>query len=396
MTGTIQTMPRFVAIDGLRAWMAWTVVASHIVQQALPGGGGPTWITLDLGGHAVDVFIIISGFVITHLLVERPGPYLAYVVPRFMRLFPGFVTCCAIGGLSYAAAAAWAEPAWFEEIHGAAFRSLTHHLPEQTLAHLTMLHGLIPNDILPLSEYAFVPPGWSVSLEWQFYLVAPLALWCFSDRSRAALLVLAVVAFSLLYHHGLKHYWDRPSILIGTSKMFLIGMACRLAAASLAGLNTRVAAIGLGLGFSSFWIGSPSLAIWLLVYSFILKGEGTTDALDGLYVRGVRAMLESGPVLWLAERSYTTYLLHWPVMTLIGVVATRAGVPLGMHLVAIMLLAFPLTLILQEPIYRFVEVPGRELGKRWARRFGARPAREVATEAMMPEPLPRSRLDPAT
>ena len=54
------------------------------------------------------VFVIISGFVITHVIVERPEPYLGYLTRRFMRIFPlfaitsvvGYFACDARGGFA--------------------------------------------------------------------------------------------------------------------------------------------------------------------------------------------------------------------------------------------------------------------------------------------------------
>lgn len=41
--------------------------------------------------------------------------------------------------------------------------------------HLLMLHGVVPEVLVARAPGAFLAPAWSVSLEWQFYLVAPLA-----------------------------------------------------------------------------------------------------------------------------------------------------------------------------------------------------------------------------
>lgn len=379
-----RSMPRFIAIDGLRAWMAWVVVVGHITQQSLFGFKFPWWGKLDVGGEAVNTFIIISGFVITHLIIERGGNYAAYIIPRFMRLFPAFFVGCAIGGIAYAIAHTWADPVWFQAAHAAGYKALSDALPAHTLAHLFMLHGMIPNSLLPQSEYAFIPPGWSVSLEWQFYLIAPIVIWLCRSRNRSLGLVAIVVLFSLFYHHDLKPLWDRPSLLVGTSKFFLIGIACRFAAPSLAGLVSHVAAIGIGLSFTALWMGSPSIAIWLIVYTFILKGAPSTAVADRFYVSALRFVFESKPILYLAERSYSTYLLHWPVIMLIGTVATRYGVVAMPKLTAVMFLAFPITLLLQEPLYRFVEVPGRTLGKALARKVGARDQIELPQETIAP------------
>lgn len=377
-----RSMPRFPAVDGLRSWMAWVVVFGHVLQQAFPYN-----VVLgdyDIGGHAVDVFIIISGFVITHLLIERPGPYLAYLVPRFMRLFPAFLVSCMIGAATYAIAREWAQPDWFDGVFGKEWRSMASYWPQHLIAHLTMLHGAIPNTLLPWSQYAFNPPGWSVSLEWQFYTVAPLAIWLANSRSRSWALVAIVVLMALAYHFAVKGHWDRPSVLIGTGKFFLIGIACRYAAPYIAGAVHHAAAIGVGLLFTLGWIGSPSVAIWLLIFSFVLRADHPAQGVEGLYVRIMRALFESRPVLYLADRSYSTYLLHWPLLMLIGTAATWRGVPTGMPLALWMLLVVPLTLLLQEPLYRLVEEPARKLGKRWSASLRARPSGDPRSRSAVP------------
>ena len=55
-------MPRFTAIEGLRAWLAWAVVAWHVVQfTGLARADGPmTWFPA-IGDSAVMVFVAISG-----------------------------------------------------------------------------------------------------------------------------------------------------------------------------------------------------------------------------------------------------------------------------------------------------------------------------------------------
>lgn len=363
------SLPRFIAIDGLRAWMAWFVVLTHVVQQALPSGGPPRWVALDLGGEAVSVFIIISGFVITHLLIERPTRYSSYIIARFMRLFPAFVVCAMIGGVSYVLADSWADRAWFAPLHGEDYNSLTRFLWSHVISHFAMLHGLIPNTLLPRSQYAFLPPGWSVSLEWQFYLIAPLVVWACRKNERAVGLVLAVVACGLVYHLGLKDLWERPSFLPGAAKFFLVGIGCRFVTPAMAGLVQNVAAVGLGLAYTALWVGSPAVAVWLLVFSFLLRAPQTSGWIDRFVVASMRVCLEGKAIQFLAERSYSTYLLHWPIIMMIGALATRNGVAPGVGLAIIMLASLPLTLMLQEPIYRFVEVPGRKLGRTWSRKL---------------------------
>lgn len=171
----------------------------------------------------------------------------------------------------------------------------------------------------------------------------------------------------IVLNQALKDYWERPSFLPGAAKFFLIGIGCRFATPAMAQRVQHVAAVGLGVAYTALWLGSPAVAVWLLAFSFLLRAPRTSDWLDRFVVGSMQVCLEGKAIQFLAERSYSTYLLHWPIITMIGTLATRNGVAPGMGLAIIMLASLPLTLLLQEPIYRFVEVPGRNLGRSWSR-----------------------------
>lgn len=68
-------MKKFDAIEGLRGWLAWAVVLSHLTYISgfkLPGLSQPLRM---IALPAVLIFIIVSGFVITHLILEKEEPY---------------------------------------------------------------------------------------------------------------------------------------------------------------------------------------------------------------------------------------------------------------------------------------------------------------------------------
>src|SRR5262249_52534066 len=158
-----QTMKRFQAIEGLRGVLAWAVVFSHIVYFADIDSHGFGGVIAHLGRPAVLIFIIVSGFVITHVVIERPEPYLAYLTRRFMRIFPLFAVTSAIGyfacdlqvfTLGHVAYSGDPEFDFLPLVSGVA-GSNHQNLSLHILAHLTMLHGAISDDVLPYSAYAF-------------------------------------------------------------------------------------------------------------------------------------------------------------------------------------------------------------------------------------------------
>src|SRR5580704_18312202 len=84
-----QIMNRNYTLDVIRGFLSCVVFAVHVVWFS--GYRGSTQEAI--GSYAVDGFIILSGFVITQLLVIKKEAYGVFIFRRFMRLFPAFAVC---------------------------------------------------------------------------------------------------------------------------------------------------------------------------------------------------------------------------------------------------------------------------------------------------------------
>src|SRR5262245_9394259 len=172
------------AIDAVRALLAWTVVAAHICWFTGADLRFPVWrFVHPLAAEAVSIFIIISGFVITNLIITKQERYGPYIVRRALRLFPVYLICLVLGVITtYLTFHTFLDLPWgpntphSDELVKQS-ESLASGFYIHTLAHLLLLQGIIPDNILYYAQHMFLDPAWSLSLEWQFYLVAPLIVW---------------------------------------------------------------------------------------------------------------------------------------------------------------------------------------------------------------------------
>lgn len=91
-------MMHYRGIEGLRAWLSWVVVFAHIVQMTGVANIFPPLQAFQIGGDfAVNIFIMISGFVITCLILEKKENYKTYIVRRFLRIYPTYLICLVLG-----------------------------------------------------------------------------------------------------------------------------------------------------------------------------------------------------------------------------------------------------------------------------------------------------------
>lgn len=356
----------FKGIEGARGWLAWTVVASHIVQiTGLSNVISKVGLIEKSGHYAVGLFIVISGFVITNLVMGKPEPYGLYIARRALRIYPAYLVCLAIGifasGMTFDALLSLPTNIDRQEIHVAARQvEFQQHFWQHLVAHLTLLHGVIPNNILNESQYMFLGPAWSLSLEWQFYLVAPFAVAAL--RGRYAALAVAVVLLSFAaYKAKLFGTFYNPSILFGAGHYFLLGIATRLAAEKLPKFETYPYAIALGA------------AIMLLVDRDLVVLAGWIALVAYFQTAKTSPLLDSRIANWAGARSYSVYILHQPIIYL--TVFAFHGLGFWPMFAAVTVVTVVVVTVGAELLYWAVELPAIKFGKSLGRKtLSATPA----------------------
>lgn len=376
-------MQRFTAIEGLRAWLAWAVVFWHLVQALgfAAYKGAMSWFQ-NFGDASVMVFIAISGFVITGLVLNKAEPYPQYILRRVFRIFPVYLVIftAALFLLPYGIAAAnhvsWIGQGnyyWNKTLAESA-KALADNPADQLALHYSLLQGVVPDSIWPRTSVAVLGPAWSLSLEWQFYLVAPAFVWLMASPRYRMAAIIASAGLGVAFRYGAFGDYLLPSAFPAAGYVFLVGIASRMWFDCIRAvqLGPEIIPLALGLGLVTpdlLWLG-----VWTSALVYLARREawrfddGRAHWLGALMDK----MFASPVAAYLGARSYSVYLVHVPIIMLgswlLTTYADLAGTPERIALAAGVLFG---TLLVSDLLYRFVERPMITLGAWLAARLPA-------------------------
>ena len=390
-TGTSRigsSVDRIPEIEGLRAILAWWVVADHCLGVAGYEKGKIPFLASMVreGAFAVQIFIIISGFVIFHLLDQRNEGYRKFITRRFFRLYPLFLVTGFIGVLllpwmrqHYIDWAGFFTPlSSLTEIQR--IDSISQHLPCHILARIPMLHGVIPSRLLPFAPTAINDPSWSISLEWQFYLLAPLCLALVKLRkARWHLLLLLFTFAGALISKRFPDFIELGAFLPYHAQFFFLGCLSQRIYQSVASDNSlAMVCKRYLLPIAPVIIALPPLfagehgrpffpiLVWFSVFSTILARKVSADIPPMQFASRV---LRAGWLQWLGKVSYSTYLLHLLVLFasshLLAMLAP--GLTQTMFCVMLGLMTVGFTLLFSAITFHLIELPGIRLAARFSR-----------------------------
>jgi peptidoglycan/LPS O-acetylase OafA/YrhL len=349
------------SIDGLRAIAVTAVVLYHLGISWIPGGF--------LG---VDLFFVISGYVITRLILDSINQssaldLRAFYAARIRRIFPGFIfmVICTIIFIGV-----WAPEA---------IKRFLSDLPYALTGTINWLLVARNQDYFEtIGRPPLLQHTWSLAVELQFYLIWPIILLTvlkyFGKKNIARIaLIIAMISGTTLFFVSLQldqaNAKQISHIYFGTDTHSLgLFLGAALAVSWIpqnlsADIEKRaqdvIDAIGvvglLGLISTFLFIDQSNASLYRI--AFPLAGIFGCLVIISLVHPASRfaPLISTAPFRWIGQRSYGIYIWHWVVFQV-----TRPSVDLSGQTWALYLARVLLVLALADISLRWVEIPFRQ------------------------------------
>jgi exopolysaccharide production protein ExoZ len=345
------------SIQALRGFAALYVVVFHsglaLAHADIPALAWLTTHVIKRGHVGVDVFFVISGFIIAWVAVlgpKGPEPADEFLVKRAFRLAPPYWLMSVL------------HSTWLNPVSSGVLLTSLAFLPQA-------------NVDAPYFGYPALYVGWSLNYEVFFYALCAMGLALFGRRA-LGLVALALFTTTIIvpfWHNGVVqrnpealYDWATPVQAMAANPLvleFLLGaMLAWLYAAHRHRLTPAVARVLMAVGVATF-----VMSVVGPVPKFDLLARGLPA---GALLIGMVAMEHCGELrvprvaVWLGELSYALYLVHPSVIEATHrVVGRLASEWLGTQLM-LFAVNLALTLALAVLLHRYVELPSIALGRR--------------------------------
>jgi peptidoglycan/LPS O-acetylase OafA/YrhL len=349
-------LPYMPGLDGLRAIAVLAVFVYHFHN-----GGG--WLP---GGFlGVDVFFVISGYLITSLLLsefrkEGRVDLVAFWLRRARRLLPAVGVLIAV----VMVAGAFFDFGQISTLRGQALASMAY----VTNWDLILSHQSYFQEFARPSLFRHL---WSLAVEEQFYLLWPIVFAACMTRFGHRRVVVGVIAGAIASSLLMAILFDPGN----PNRVFY-------------GTDTRATPLLIGVALAFFWhperlkartgnlapavldaVGAFALAMVVITFmtvhdyeislyhgGFLLLSLWTALLVAALAhpAASIGRVVGNPGMRWLGLRSYSFYLWHWPVLEL-----TRPGIDVPLHGPILFALQLGVTIALADLSYRYVEQPFR-------------------------------------
>jgi len=333
-------------IDGLRALAVLGVVIHHAFPTLLPGGF-----------VGVDIFFVISGYLITIILLQegQSGPFdlKRFYLRRIRRLLPALILV-----LAASLVCGW----WV--LLADEYRQLAKHVVGAGLFVVNfMLFGEagyfdVSSQLKPLLHL------WSLGIEEQFYIVWPLLLYFFAKRSwniLSLILVVALLSFGLnvwqvgsnpsaAFYSPLSRSWE---LALGAFLAYQVMHPAKVFTAIIERHGSLVSGLGLLMVVIGFVVINESRAFpgwWAL-----LPAMGSAFLIaSGPHRLVNRFVLSQRIFVWVGLISFPLYLWHWPLLSFARIIYSETP-PLDVRAILVIV-----SITMAALTYYLVEKPIRQ------------------------------------
>jgi peptidoglycan/LPS O-acetylase OafA/YrhL len=341
-------------VEGLRGVAALYVFLFHVWQTAVQHGAGPltAWYAatpfMQYGHFAVAIFIVISGYCLALPVAARPGlafSVKAFFIARARRLMPAYIAVVLLS-----------VPVWSLAVVIAGRHLNTTNLVVAALMHIALIHNLF----FATTEY-LNGPLWSIALESQIYVVFALLLIPLWRRFGLAAQLAAALAVGFIPHFVLHSFdWTWPW-LCGLFGMGVVAAALTARGTTLPRMSwSALALVATAVSVVLMWpfvdgvtqdgaMWPADLAVGAAIALFFVAASCNDRIVPA-------RLLALRPVVLIGSFSYSLYLIHAPLVDLVGAClarwhagATATIVAYGVLIPAVVALAYGFYRVFERP-----------------------------------------------